>query len=260
MPPVFPSPPRFHVPPQAWAEGALALSEDESRHCVSVMRRGPGDVIHVFDGAGGWAEARITDAAAKRVELEAGPGQQTPPPAVSISLLQAVPKGANMELIIEKAVELGVNAVHPVLTERTVVKLDAREAERKQAKWQRTALEACKQCGQNWLPEIHAPVTFATFWAQPPAHDLRIIAAIQDDARPLKAILDADRARRSGVPGRVLMVIGPEGDFTPAEYALAREHGCLPMSLGPIILRVETAAMFSLSVLNHELRVDEDTP
>jgi 16S rRNA (uracil1498-N3)-methyltransferase len=158
-----------------------------------------------------------------------------------------------MELIIEKAVELGVNAIVPVLTERTVVKLDTREAEKKREKWQRLVLESCKQCGQNWLPEVHLPQPFADTWDQLPAHDLRLVAALQEDAKPLKASLlhIGSGARR---PSSVLVAIGPEGDFTPAEYALAQAHGCLPVSLGPITLRVETAALYCLSVLAHELR------
>jgi 16S rRNA (uracil1498-N3)-methyltransferase len=159
-----------------------------------------------------------------------------------------------MDLIIEKAVELGVNEIFPVFTERTVVKLDAKDAARKRDKWQRLALEACKQCGQNWLPIIQAPRAFDVAWHQLPAHDLRLIAAIQDDAKPLKAILSGDLKSQITDIRSILIAIGPEGDFTAAEYALARQHGCLPMSLGPIVLRVETAAMFCLSVLAHELR------
>lgn len=243
--------PRFHLPPSAWQPDALALEGDEARHCTHVMRRGEGDEIVVFDGQGAWARTRIVRIVGKRVELARVEAGRTPPPAVSLTLLQAIPKGANMDLIIEKAVELGVNEIVPVFTERTVVKLDTKDAARKRDKWQRLALEACKQCGQNWLPIIQAPRAFDVAWQQIPAHDLRLIAAIQEDAKPLKAIL---RASSLNPQASVLIAIGPEGDFTTAEYGLARQHGCLPMSLGPIILRVETAAMFCLSVLAHELR------
>lgn len=246
---------RFHIPQTHWqpAGGSLVLEGDEARHCTSVMRHTVGDEITVFDGAGVSARCRIVTATGKSVELEVLETASTPPPPVSIALVQAVPKGSNMEWIIEKAVELGVNAVHPVLTARTVVKLDKKEAAKKQEKWQRLALEACKQCGQNWLPVIHPPAPYAEVMAALPPHDLRIIAAIQDDSRHLKEILK-DRAGQGNVVSSTLLCIGPEGDFTPAEYQIARDHGCVPMSLGPIILRVETATMYGLSVLGHELR------
>ncbi len=243
--------PRFHIPPEDWEPGSLALTEDEARHCTQVMRRGVGDEVAAFDGAGNWAICRITGSTRQRVELARESTGATPRPPFALTLVQAIPKAGNMELIIEKAVELGVNAIVPVMTGRTVVKLDAKEAERKRDKWQRLALEACKQCGQNWLPKIEAPTAFERVWQTLPAHDLRLIAAIQEDSRPLKAILEEPGIRGART---AMIAIGPEGDFTPEEYALARAQGCRPVSLGPIILRVETAALYCLSVLAHELR------
>lgn len=242
--------PRFYISPDGWNPSSLFLEGDEARHCTQVMRRGAGDEVIAFNGQGAWARCRITTTSKQRVELACESASATPAPVVHLSLLQAIPKAGNMELIIEKAVELGVNAIFPVLTERTVVKLDAREAAKKCEKWQRLALEACKQCGQNWLPQIHTPQPLGSVWSHLPSHDLRLIAAIQEDARSMKEIL----ARASAPIGSAMIAIGPEGDFTPAEYALARQHGCQPMSLGPIILRVETAALYCLSILAHELR------
>ncbi|MEY4485163.1 MAG: hypothetical protein RL693_2615 [Verrucomicrobiota bacterium] len=245
---------RFYIAPSSWHPDSLLLEGDEANHCVSVMRHQAGDEIVVFNGAGAWARTKIRSASPKRVDLETLSAGQTPKPVVTLSLLQAIPKGSNMELIIEKGVELGVNVIIPVMTERTVVKLDARDALKKQAKWQRLALEACKQCGQNWLPEVQVPHSFYQALEKLPAHELRVIAAIQDDAMTLKEILADQFQIEQHQPASVLICIGPEGDFTPAEYAAAREKGCLPMTLGAIIMRVETAAMFGLSVLSHELR------
>ncbi len=236
---------RFYLP--QWDEKALA--GDEAKHCAQVMRHQVGDKIRVFDGKGEEAEAEIVSISSKRVEFHVLSQHHTPLPSVPISLLQAVPKGANMELIIEKAVELGVNAIHPVLTERTVVKLDAKDALKKQEKWQRVALEACKQCGQNWLPEVHVPKPFLEVLRELPQQEVKIIAAIQPDSKSVKAIL-------SGSPKSAALCIGPEGDFTPAEYTAARASGFAPMTLGPLVLRVETAALFAVSVLSHELRGD----
>lgn len=227
----------------------LALEGDEAHHSHAVMRRSIGDEVTIFDGTGRSALSKITSTSSKRVELELLSMRQDAPPPVHISLLQAIPKGGNMELIIEKAVELGVQHIHPVTTAHTVVKLKGDEIAKKQSKWQRVALEACKQCGQNWLPVVHSPVSFDQVWSVLPAHDLRLIAALQPDARSLKDLI----SHLPTDPQQVLVAIGPEGDFSPAEYSLAREQNCRPITLGPIILRVETAAMFCLSVLAHEL-------
>jgi 16S rRNA (uracil1498-N3)-methyltransferase len=154
-----------------------------------------------------------------------------------------------MDLIIEKATELGVSEIVPIISDRTVVRLDPAEAARKQEKWQRVVIEACKQCGQNWLPTVGLPVTLPKFFASQPIADLKLIAAIEDQAEPLKLIL----AKRTAPIRSALICIGPEGDFTPAELNLAKENGCAPMTLGPIILRAETAAIYSVSVLAHEL-------
>ncbi len=246
---------RFHVPNASGRESTATLTGDEAKHCAQVLRKQIGDQIIIFDGFGHEATAEITAITAQRVDLKILERRTTPAPAVSISLIQSIPKGANMEWIIEKAVELGVNAIYPVLTERTVVRLDAKEAEKKQEKWQRVALEACKQCGQNWLPQIHAPAPFSSVLDTMPAQDLKIIAALQPDSKPLKSVLAEPRTKNEE-PRTVSLAIGPEGDFTPAEYAAARVHGFLPVTLGPLVLRVETATLFALSVLNHELRGD----
>jgi 16S rRNA (uracil1498-N3)-methyltransferase len=174
---------------------------------------------------------------------------KTSPIACEVTLAQAVPKGKNMDFIIEKATELGARSIAPLLSERTIFQVDAEEALKKKQKWQRVAIEACKQCGQNWLPELQTPLSLKAFFEGGAKFDLMLIASLQPDARHLKQVLG-----ESGVkPQRVLVLVGPEGDFTPAEIALAKSHGCRPITLGPIILRTETAALYCLSVLSHEL-------
>jgi 16S rRNA (uracil1498-N3)-methyltransferase len=237
--------PRFYIPPESWSLDALALTGDEANHCASVMRRSVGDEIIAFNGLGAWAKVKISASSKQRVDLEVIHHELAVPAPSTLSLLQAIPKGSNMELIIEKAVELGVSQIYPVMTERTVVSLDAKDAPKKQAKWQRLAIEACKQCGQNWLPQVHLPRRYQEALASLPAYDLKLIAALTEDARSFKSTLSTQPT--------TLLAIGPEGDFTPAEYALAQQAGFLPISLGPIILRVETATLFALSVLRYEM-------
>jgi 16S rRNA (uracil1498-N3)-methyltransferase len=240
---------RFFLPPSSWAAEKLVLDMAESHHAVGVLRLDKGDKIVVFDGQGTEATAEIVKPASNRVELRKISQSKSTPLACRVTLAQAVPKGKNMDLIVEKAVELGAAAIAPLLSDRTVVRLAEDDAAEKRQKWQRVAVEAAKQCGQNWLPGVETPVPLRTFFARPLKYDLMLIASLQPDARPLKAIL----AEAPAAPRSVLVLVGPEGDFTPAEINLAKSAGCRPITLGPIILRTETAAIYCLSVLAHEL-------
>ena len=154
---------------------------------------------------------------------------------------------------MQKAVEIGAAEIAPLISERTIIDLGPKEAEQKKTKWRQIAIEAAKQCGQNWLPQVHTPRKLKDFFSQSGGFDLRLIGSLQPDAIHLKKILADYSEQHRHRPENVLMLVGPEGDFTPAELALAKTHGCLPITLGPIILRVETAAIYCLSVLSYEL-------
>lgn len=239
---------RFFLPPSEWNLSSPALDADESHHAVDVLRLGAGDRVVVFDGAGTEATAQIVAVEGKRLQLKIVQKSTTPKLPCEITLAQAVPKGKNMEFIIQKAVELGATRIAPLLSDRTVVHLDAQDAEKKRAKWHEIAVEACKQCGQNRIPEILLPKTPKAYFESGERSDLMLIASLQPDARRIK-----DTLAESKSPKSVTVLVGPEGDFTPAELALAKSHGCAPITLGPIILRTETAALYCLSVLAHEL-------
>jgi len=243
--------PRFHIPSGVWNPDRLVLDSVESHHAFDVLRLKPGDRATVFDGEGTEAEVEILKRGKTGAELRKISVQKTAPLKCRITLAQAVPKGKNMDLIIEKATELGVAGIVPLLSERTVVRGSEGDHIRKRAKWQRVAVEACKQCGQNFLPQVAEPCTPKDFFARGDRFDLTFVASLQSDARPFKDILAESAANR---PASVLILVGPEGDFTPAEISLAKSHGCRPVTLGPIILRTETAAIYCVSVLNHELQ------
>lgn len=238
---------RFHLPPENW-EAAL-LDADEAHHCLNVLRLSVGDRVTVFDGAGREGQAVIESASGSKAKLKISSTSTTPAPPCAITLAQAVPKGKNMDLIVQKAVELGAARIVPLLSARTVVQIDSGDATKKKEKWSAIALEACKQCGQNRLPEVAEPMTPKAFAERLEKGDLHLIASLQPDARPLKTVLK----EHGKTPNQVTIFVGPEGDFTPAEIALAKSHGCQPITLGPIILRTETAAIYCLSVLAHEL-------
>jgi 16S rRNA (uracil1498-N3)-methyltransferase len=244
---------RFFLPAEDWSDGPLTLSGEEARHCSNVLRCTVGERVAVFDGHGREAGGSIASVSNSEVVIDVQTRDTTPRSPVEVSLCQAVPKGKNMDLIVQKATELGASRIVPLLSDRTVVRLDGGEIEKKRSKWQRVALEACKQCGQNWLPEVTAPVSVMDFLrtSSGAVDSLQLIAAIDDRAVSLKEILADDGAVAS--PAATSIMIGPEGDFTPAELDAAINAGFRPMSLGPIVLRSETAAIYSLSVLVHEL-------
>ena len=241
---------RFYISPDNWNPDALTLSGAEAHHARDVLRMNLGEKLVVFNGRGREVTAEIIDLAGDEIRLRKLHESESPPLRCRIVLGQAIPKGKTMELIVQKAVEIGAAEIAPIISDRTIVQVDPESAAQKQAKWQQIAIEAAKQCGQNWLPHVHMPRKLAEFFAAPATIDLRLIGSLQPDAKHLKKILADYSNEHRQLPQSVLMLVGPEGDFTPAELALARSHGCRPITLGPIILRVETAAIYCLSVLS----------
>ena len=246
---------RFYVARENWNPGALTLTGPEAHHCRNVLRLEAGDKVVLFDGRGREVTAEISAADSSEIRLRKLHEAKSPPLRCQITLGQAIPKGKNMDLIVQKAVEIGAAEIAPILSDRTVVRLDEESAASKQSKWQTIAIEAAKQCGQNWLPQVHPPQTMAQFFENRWHFDLQLIGSLQSDAVHLKKILAEYCAEHGDRPAGVLMLVGPEGDFTPAELSLARSHGCRPITLGPIVLRVETASIYCLSILSYELLV-----
>jgi 16S rRNA (uracil1498-N3)-methyltransferase len=246
---------RFYIAPESWQSGSPLLSGAEAHHCRNVLRLEPGDKVVLFDGRGRELTAEIKSSDSSEIRFLKLHEAKTPPLRCQITLGQAIPKGKNMDLIVQKAVEIGAAEIAPILSDRTVVRLDEESAASKQAKWQTVAIEAAKQCGQNWLPRVHVPQTIAQFFQQPRRFDLQLIGSLQSDAVHLKKILAEYSAEHRDRPASVLMLVGPEGDFTPAELSFARGQGCRPITLGPIVLRVETASIYCLSILSYELLV-----
>ena len=234
---------RFYLPPGSWQENP-ALTGDEARHAFQVLRLKSGDAVTVFDGFGRRASAEISSISRDRVALELGEILQSRPPLPAITLAQAIPKGKNMDLIVQKSVELGIAAIQPLVTRFTVVQPGEGKAE----KWRRNALEACKQCGQDTLPEIAEPLSFDR-WIESQADTpgLKIIASLAPGAVSLRKIL-----KNHPSTTQATLLIGPEGDFSPTESGAALKAGFIPISLGNIVLRVETATFFGLSALRYE--------
>src|SRR5438045_5998894 len=215
---------RFYIPPEQWNPDVLVVTGAEAHHAGNVLRLEPPTKVVVFNGQGREITAEIISTESAEIRLRKLSEAETPPLRCRITLGQAIPKGKNMDLIVQKAVEIGAAEIAPLLSDRTVVRLDEESAASKQAKWQTAAIEAAKQCGQNWLPQVQTPKTLAQFFAEHRRFDLQLIGSLQSDALHLKKIL-AEYSREDGDrPASVLMLVGPEGDFTPAELSLARSQ------------------------------------
>lgn len=241
---------RCYAPDADLTAAVLHIEGEEAHHALRVMRLRAGDRCEVFDGAGHAARATITAACGTSMQLTLDEQLPPMPPTADITLALAIPKGANMDLIVQKAVELGVKRIIPLITERTIVRLNDKEAAAKTAKWRKTVLEACKQCGVNTLPAIETPQPYKQFLLRSDLPGPRLQCAIVPHAHPLRDLLEA--ARAAGQNGCTLL-IGPEGDFSPAEYIAAEAAGFAPASLGPIILRVETAVFMAVSAARYAL-------
>ena len=239
----------------ATAEPAeLTLSADESHHLLAVNRARAGDTVVAFDGRGTEWICKLSSDRKNAAVLQVRFKQKIKPLPYEITLGQALPKGQFMDAIVRKATEIGAARIAPLESERTQVHLDGDRSDKKIEKWQTAALEAAKQCGNAFLPEV-LPVQNATaFMESARGYDLKLIASLQPGAKSLKAVLGAFHAANGRAPKKVLWLIGPEGDFTPAELSASKTAGFEAITLGPLVLRCETAAIYALSVLSYELQ------
>jgi 16S rRNA (uracil1498-N3)-methyltransferase len=235
--------PRLHCPGPLRAGESLALPAGAVRH-VQVLRLQPGDPVTLFDGTGGEWDARIERMG--RGEAIVGVGEhrvvdRESPRAVHLAL--GMPANERMDWLVEKATELGVASIQPLTAARSVLRLSGERAERKQAHWQAIAVAACEQCGRNRVPDV-APVKdlgrFSTGTRETPA--LKLVLSLAEGAQPLWQACE-------GSQEPVLLLSGPEGGLTPDELAAATDAGFRPVTLGPRVLRAETAPLAALAFL-----------
>jgi len=245
---------RFYLPPAACSGSTLSLDGREAHHALHVLRIRQGERVLVLDGAGREFTCELVEANRDSVGLAVRESRTVQALPWSLGLVQAIPKGKIIEAIIQKATELGVARIFPLLSERVVAQFDSESAAHKAEKWQQVAIEAIKQSGNAWLPVVHEPMTPETLLARANQHDLFLIGSLRQDSRHPRERLEAFTKKNGRPPQSISVWIGPEGDFTDAEYDCAQAAGALPISLGRQILRSETAATYCLSVLSYELQ------
>jgi len=220
----------------------LGLPTESAAHVAKVLRARAGDTLTLFNGDGREFAAEIDSVRGSRVEVTVGPGTLVDRESVlDLTLLQCVPRGDRMDMILQKATELGVTRVVPLLCQRSVVRLDERQGETKSLHWRGVAISACEQCGRNRLPAIEAPARLLDYLGRPPTVP-----------QPLRVVLDPDAPYgepAAAEAAAVELAIGPEGGFAPDEIEALRLCGFLPLRFGPRILRTETAAIAAVTYL-----------
>jgi 16S rRNA (uracil1498-N3)-methyltransferase len=248
---------RFHLAPAQCQGDILTLGDRESHHALRVLRLRLGDPVIVLDGEGTEYSCTVTATGRDTLRLAVKSRRSVPKAPYQLTLLQALPKGKLINSIIEKATELGATRVIPLVTERVVTHLDDSKADAKREHWQLAAIEAIKQCGAAWMPQIENAMTPAQFIARGEAVDLNLIASLQPGSRHPREYFESFRSRAGRGPGSICCWVGPEGDFSLEEVGAIVAAGALPITLGPNVLRADTAAVYCLSVLSYELQTGE---
>jgi 16S rRNA (uracil1498-N3)-methyltransferase len=233
--------PRFFVEATLAPGATLALPPDAAHHASRVLRLHEDEPVVLFNGAGGEYAAKIVRLSRDGVTVEVGafsPVERESP--LAITLVQGISAGDRMDLTIQKAAELGVAAIQPILAERSVVRLKGERGDSRRDNWQRVAAAACEQCGRNRVPVVKPALSVEAFTSPGPA--LKLLLA-PGGTTTLRSI---------GVPAGmpVMIAAGPEAGFSPREEALLLSAGFRPVQLGPRVLRTETAGPAALAALN----------
>lgn len=230
--------PRVFVPPEQLTGERVELAGEAHRHLARVLRIAVGADVVIFDGRGAEIDGRVVAVDGRKVTLALGARRRLPPPPVLITLLQVVPRGERMDLVVQKTTELGVARIVPVLAERSVALPPARRSGR----WQTIAEEAARQSGRAEVPEVSLPLPLAQALAIAASCGTRLLPWEEERTLPLRRAL-------GGAAPTVALLVGPEGGLALTEVEQARAAGFVTVSLGPRILRAETAAMVAVALV-----------
>ena len=239
--------PRFHCAVPLSAGATLALPPGAARH-VQVLRLQPGDAITLFNGEGGEYAASIERMGRSDVSVTVGPHaavEREAPRAVHLAL--GMPANERMDWLVEKATELGVTSIQPLVTAHGVLRLSGERADKKRAHWEAIAIAACEQCGRNRVPTVHPVQSFSKWLEQEASGARRLVLSLAEGTRGIAQLAAAPSAAQD-----VLVLSGPEGGLSREEDQQARAAGFAPATLGPRVLRAETAALAALVLLSSE--------
>lgn len=232
--------PRIHCEFTLGPGAQFRLAPEAAQHVAKALRLKAGDALTFFDGSGGEYEATIQRIDRDRVDVKLGAWRDVDREGVlSVGLVQGLPEADKMDWIIQKAVELGVAWIQPVVCDRSVVRLAGERAERRAAHWRRVAVAACEQSGRNRVPDVRPTLAFQAWIAEPASLPRWMLAP---GGEPLAA--------RGAPPPELELVVGPEGGLSDRELDLAQTRNFIPVGLGPRVLRTETAPLAALAALH----------
>jgi len=241
----------FFVSPEHLQGDTTSFSGCLARQLSRVLRLSPGDHIVLLDDSGRACEAELDAVVPERVTAHlVGVSEPQTEPSVELVLYQALPKGKKFDWILQKGTELGVSTFVPILTQRCVARGRTQDDEHKLARWRRILTEAAEQSGRAHLPKIVPTRSFVEACEPPPCRTLALMAGISDEATSLSRALSSARNLRLR---EVRLFVGPEGGFAQSETSQAQHAGIVPVSLGPRVLRTETAGLVALSVVLYAL-------
>jgi 16S rRNA (uracil1498-N3)-methyltransferase len=237
---------RFYVGPQSVKDGLIKITGPEAHHIADVMRLKSGDEVVTFDGSGSEYRGLIQQANSRSVTIRISSSRKVvQDTGTAVTLIQAIPKKDKMDYIVEKASELGVSAILPVMCERSIPDWDRAKKIARVERWRKIAICASKQCARTDVPKIEEITTLDEAASRVSGCALKLIATLGDKTVTMK------EAMSSSPKGPVAIAIGPEGDFTAGEVASAMGHGFVPVSLGQRVLKSDTAGLAAIVMINY---------
>jgi len=240
---------RAFTPLADMPSGTFILDPDESHHLINVRRAKTGQSVELINGQGKVAQSTLILADRRKAQLEIRSVETIAPPSIPLTLAQAIPKGKTMDAVIQRATELGVSRIIPLKTDYSEVSLNEARTHQKISKWRQIAIESIKQSGNPHLPIILTPQTIEQTLKGTEALHLNLVAALTQHTIPIRQAI-----RTHQKPTSITLFIGPEGDFSPTEYHLMESENASFVTLGNLVMRVETAACASIALILDALR------
>lgn len=248
---------RFYLDPEFCRGASLRLSGPEAHHALTVLRVRVGEPVIILDGRGTELHGFVDHVEKHSVVLRVAERREYLARRNVVHLAVALLKGRAWDLVLEKATELGVASIQPLSAERCVSRILTAEAAAKIAGWRATTIAAAKQCGTPWLPALMSPLS-PQAWLnhrdlKPLVRNIDLVASLEPGARTIRSVMAQALQKRGSEDSHVTAIVGPEGDFTPAEYTTFTRAGVEPVTLGPLVLRADTAVIAMLAIVAAEL-------